>query len=109
MSSHINLQRDIVDERLKADAEALRATYIDDAGFTLRVMDALPARTAILPTPRIAWPLGGAVIAALLAALFSPIGNFVIAATMDILTETPTTRALAMVPVLTPMAGMTIA
>ena len=43
-----NIQRDVIEAALKADAAAAEQfnAYIDDAGFTLRVMDALPA----LPT-----------------------------------------------------------
>ena len=44
MNNHLSLHRDTVDEALKADALEQRMLHIDDDGFTLRVMDALPQK-----------------------------------------------------------------
>ena len=41
-TSQLTLRRDPVDELLKAGARELHDVYIDDAGFTLRVLDAMP-------------------------------------------------------------------
>lgn len=109
MNSPLNLQHDRVDEMLKADAAGLHSTYIDDAGFTLRVMDALPARASTSNRLRYGLPFAGAVTAAALAALFSPVGNFMIDATMDVMTQTPTNSAFALLAVVTAMACVAIA
>ncbi len=101
MNTPLNLQRDAVDELLKADAESARAAYIDDAGFTLRVIDALPRQAQLAHKLRFALPLAGAIIAAVFAALFSPVSNFVIDATMDLATQTFTDHAFALLAVLT--------
>lgn len=87
--------QDPVDELLKADAAALRDDYIDDAGFTLRVMDALPARRAISPMLRFGIPMAFALLAALMTALFAGGGNFMIDAAMDIVTSTMTGTVMA--------------
>lgn len=105
----ISLQRDPVDELLKADAEAMRSAYIDDAGFTLRVMDTLPPRPKAARRLRAALPLLGALIAAVPVALFSPVGNFVIDATMDVLTQTPSNSAYALLALATAMICVAVA
>ena len=105
----INLQRDPVDELLKADAEAMRSAYIDDAGFTLRVMDALPQPSKAARRLRANLPLIGALVAAVPVALFSPVGNFVIDATMDVLTQTPSNSAFALLALVTAMVCGAIA
>ncbi|MBI3715541.1 MAG: hypothetical protein HY255_06070 [Betaproteobacteria bacterium] len=104
MNTPLNLQRDPVDEWIKADAAATRAEYIDDAGFTLRVMDALPAASLRVSRLRFGLPMAGAVLAAVLAGAFSPIGNFMIDAIMDILTNTPSNSAYGLFAIVTAMA-----
>ncbi len=101
LNTPISLQRDSVDELLKADAAAAHAEYIDDAGFTLRVIDALPKQAAYSNKLRFGLPLAGAVIAAVLVALFSPVSNFIIDASMDIMTHTYTDSAFALLAFMT--------
>jgi hypothetical protein len=58
-----------LDDLLAADGAVERATYIDDAGFTARVVESLP-RTAVLPawrTPIVATLWGAAAVALVLA------------------------------------------
>jgi len=103
MNAPLNLQKDPVDEWLKADAAATHADYIDDAGFTLRVMDALPASSFRMNRLRFGLPMAGAALAAVLAGAFSPIGSFMIDATMDILTNTPSNSAYGLFAIVTAM------
>lgn len=58
-----------LDDLLVADGVAERAGYIDDAGFTARVVDALPATVAVPAwrRPFVATLWGSAIIALVLA------------------------------------------
>jgi len=104
MNAPLNLRRDPVDEWIKADAAIIREKYIDDAGFTLRVMDALPASSLRMNRLRFVLPMAGAALAAVLVGAFSPIGSFMIDATMDILTNTPSNSAYGLFAIVTAMA-----
>ena len=106
-TTKLTMIHDPIDDLFKADAQ--QQSHIDDAGFTLRVMDALPAHPAISPLMRYGLPFGMAVVAALIAAVATPAGNFIIDAAMDIVTQTATPNAMAMVVLLAVMAGVGIA
>lgn len=89
--------RDPVDELLKADAAEHRHQYLEDDGFTLRVLDDLPKHARVSAKQRIAIPLAFASIAALFVAFFTGGGNFFIDGMMDIATRSATPSAFAYV------------
>ena len=104
-----NIQRDVIDEALKADAAAAEQfnAYIDDAGFTLRVMDALPAlptstsmRTTLSSTKRFSIIFGLAMIAAIIATVFLSGDNLLIDASMDVATDTITPSVIALITIM---------
>jgi hypothetical protein len=95
----MNMIRDPLDDMLKADAQSHRDQYIDDAGFTLRVMDdllAMPAPTQLSRSMRMGIPFGLALIGALFVTLFTGGKNFFIDVTMDLATETITRDVVAL-------------
>jgi hypothetical protein len=104
----MNIVKDPIDELLKADLAVHREAYIDDAGFTLRVIDALPHRSPVSPAMRLAIPGGFALLAAIFVALFAGGGNFVVDAVMDIATSSMTQSALAFVTVVVLMILVSI-
>jgi hypothetical protein len=91
----VALVHDEIDALLKADASRLRETHIDDGGFTLAIMDHLPARRTLSPWVRNGIPVACAFLAALFAFVFAGAGNFVIDASMDVATASITPAALA--------------
>ncbi len=101
----MNIIKDPIDELLKADAAAQRDRYIDDAGFCLRVIDKLPARSPVSPAMRFVIPFGFSLAAAVFVALFAGGGNFLIDAIMDIATSSMSKSAFAFIAI----AGITIA
>ncbi len=94
-----HLHRDPLDTLLKLAADELRASHIDDDGFTLRVMDNLPPRKKVSATLRFAIPFVTTLLAAVIAVLFTPAGSLVFDAYMDLVTETltPTLISVALV------------
>jgi hypothetical protein len=108
----MNMIRDPLDEMLKADAREHRERYIDDAGFTLRVVDSLPAMpspTRLSQAMRMAIPFGLTLLAALLVALFAGGKNFFIDVTMDLATETITRDVVALALIAFTLFAMVIA
>jgi hypothetical protein len=108
----MNMIRDPLDEMLKADAQLQRDQYIDDAGFTLRVMDdlpAMPAPTRLSRAMRIGIPFGITLIGALFVMLFAGGKNFFIDVTMDLATETITRDVVALVLITVALFAMVIA
>jgi hypothetical protein len=108
----MNMIRDPLDEMLKADAQLHRDQYIDDAGFTLRVIDSLPAMPA--PTRqsramRMGIPFGMTLIGALFVMLFAGGKNFFIDVTMDLATETITRDVVALGLIAVALFAMLIA
>ena len=102
----------LLDDMLKADAKLHRDQHIDDAGFTLRVVDSLPT----LPPPtrlsramRIGIPFGMALIGALFVTLFAGGKNFFIDVTMDLATETITRDVVALVLIAAALFAMVVA
>lgn len=106
---HLSLHRDPLDEMLKADAGAHRDAYIDDGGFTLRVVDALPPRArSMSPAVRFGIPFGLALLAAMMVAFVTGGGSFFIDAAMDLATNTLTAASfgfLVMVGIMFVMAA----
>jgi hypothetical protein len=108
----MNMIRDPLDEMLKADAQLHREQYIDDAGFTLRVIDSLPAMpapTRLSRAMRIGIPFGMTLIGALFVMFFAGGKNFFIDVTMDLATETITRDVVALVLIATALFAMVIA
>jgi len=95
----MNIIKDPVDELLKADATSYRDQHIDDAGFTLRVIDDLPAGSRISPAIRFAVPFGFTLMAAIVVALFAGGDNFMVDAVMDIATSNMSKSAFAFVAI----------
>ena len=90
-NTHLSLHRDPLDEMLKADATEHRDAYIDDGGFTLRVIDALPPRAqGVSPAVRFGIPFGLAALAAIIVTFITGGGSFFIDAAMDLATSTLT-------------------
>ena len=105
----MNIIKDPIDEMLKADAASHRDIYIDDGGFTLRVIDALPARSTVSPLIRFAIPGAFTLLAAMFVALFSGGGNFLVDAVMDIATSSVTPSAIAFTGVVAVMIVVSLA
>ncbi|HEX4858251.1 MAG TPA: hypothetical protein VFV17_04470 [Usitatibacteraceae bacterium] len=105
MKPPVTIVRDAVDEQLKRDAERMRANYIDDAGFTLRVLDALPSAHRLTPAARALIPLACSALAAIGVVLFAGGGNFLIDAVMDIATGSMTRSAIGFIAIATLFAG----
>ena len=105
MSAHLEMIKDPIDELLKADAAA--QPYVDDAGFALRVMDALPPPSRQWKTLRFILPFSFTVISALVVALFAGGGNFLVDAMMDIATSTFTKATFAVAAMLVLAIGIT--
>jgi peptidoglycan/LPS O-acetylase OafA/YrhL len=95
----MNTAHDPLDDLLRRDAAELRADYIDDAGFSARVVDALPARRRGAPVLRIV-PHAFTAAAAIVVLCCSSAGYLVIDAAMDLATETITANALGMLLVI---------
>lgn len=100
---------DPLDELLKLDVHAHREAYIDDAGFTLRVMDAVPARRSVSRAMKLGLPFGFALMAALLVIVFAGGKNFLIDVTMDLATETITRNVVALALIAVALFAMLIA
>lgn len=94
-------QDDALEQWLKADAAKWRDQYIDDDGFTQRVMSNLAARPSMAVSParvsaklRFALTYGLAIVAAIIVTFFAGGANFAIDALMDVATSTMTTTVL---------------
>ncbi len=98
---NLNIHRDFIDEVLKADVAEHRDAYIDDAGFTLRVMDALPVSTSmraqLSSTKRFFIIFGMAMVAAIISTVFLSGDNLLIDASMDVATDTITPSVIALI------------
>ncbi|MBL0125579.1 MAG: DUF5056 domain-containing protein [Betaproteobacteria bacterium] len=105
----MNMIKDPLDEWLKADAMTQRDQYIDDAGFSLRVLDNLPVKSPISPAMRIAIPFGFTMVAAVFVALFAGGGNFMIDAVMDIATSSMTKSAIAFLAIASIAVAVSVA
>lgn len=105
----MNIIKDPVDDLLKADAASHHDLYIDDAGFTLRVIDSLPARSQVSQVMRFAIPFVFTLLAAVFVALFTGGGNFLVDAVMDIATSSMTKSVFAFMAILAIMVAVSAA
>ena len=105
----MNVIKDPIDEMLKADATSSRDQYIDDDGFTLRVIDNLPALSQISTAMRISIPLGFTFLAATFVALFAGGDIFLVDAVMDIATYSMSKNAFAFAAVVCILIGVSVA
>jgi hypothetical protein len=97
---------DLTEQLLHADGQRHRDAYIDDAGFTQRVITALPTKQpTTLPTaqspvtplsPALRWVLtyGMALVATIGVTFFAGGANFMIDAFMDMATSTATSASV---------------
>ena len=94
----MNTPHDPLDEMLRDDTAGLRDTYIDDAGFTARVLNALPAGTAhgrrSLRALRFGVPFAFTLVAAVIVVCCTAGGGLAIDALMDLATQTITANAV---------------
>ena len=107
MSNQLNIVRDPVDQLLKADAAA--QPYIDDAGFTLKVMDALPPHACSSAAMRVAIPLAFTILSAIVVAFFAGGEIFFIDGVMDVATNTITKTSFALLAIVAVMLAIPIA
>lgn len=104
---NMNIVQDPVDALLKADAAM--ADYIDDDGFTLKVVDGLPARARVPAMARFAILFGLTLLAAIIVTFFAGGGNFLVDAMMDMATSTMTKSAFALIGIVGIMLSLPIA
>jgi hypothetical protein len=83
-------QHDPIEKLLRDDARAHRERYIDNAGFSERVTDTLPARARLSRRMRALVPACAALIATVFAFLFAGGLDFAIDVGMDMLTASLT-------------------
>lgn len=108
MNGYVTLHKDALDEMLKADALEQRAQHVDDAGFTLRVMDSLPAKGKLSPALRFAIPFCFTLLASVFAVAFTSVGSYFFDAYMDLVTETMTPTLIGTVVVLFTLYAVSI-
>ena len=96
MNTYLNLHKDVVDDRLKADAQEHRLQHIDDDGFTLAVMDSIPQKKRLSARWKFAIPFGCTLLASIIALTFTSAGSFIFDAYMDLVTETVTPTLIGM-------------
>ena len=104
----MNIIKDPIDELLKSDAASQRDQYIDDADFTMRVINNLPTASRISSAMRFAIPFAFTLLAATFVALFAGGGNFVVEAVMDIATNNMSRSAFAFVVIVGIMTAVSI-
>ena len=90
----MNTPHDPLDEMLRNDTAGLRNTYIDDAGFTARVLDALPKSRRSLRALRFGIPFAFTLVAAIVVVCCTAGGGLAIDAFMDLATQTITANAV---------------
>lgn len=100
---------DPLESLLKDDADAMRDGYIDDAGFTARVVGALPARHHLSRAIHIGVPLAFAMVAATIVMCCTAAGSLAIDAFMDLATETMTANAVGLLLVIAVVIAVSVA
>ena len=105
----MNTPHDPLDDLLKSDAASTRECYIDDAGFTARVIDALPARRRISRRVRLGVPFLFTVVASVVVICCTAGGTLAIDAFMDLATETMTANAVGMLLVIAVVIAVSVA
>ena len=96
----MNIIKDPIDDMLKVDAASNRDAYIDDAGFTMRVIDNLSTGAQVTSSMRFAIPFVFTLLAATFVALFTGAGNFLVDAAMDIATSSMTKSAVTFIAII---------
>ena len=105
----MNIPHDALEVLLKDDAAATRDAYIDDAGFTARVVDALPARGHVSRAIRIGVPFTFAIASTTIVMCCTATGNLVVDAFMDLATETMTANAVGLLLVIAVVIAVSVA
>jgi hypothetical protein len=108
MNTPVQVVNDPVDALLKADAAASREGHIDDAGFTLRVMDQLPHRRGLPGWVRNGVPVSLAAAGAVFAFVFAGGDTFLVDASMDLATGSFTHTALGFCVLATLLIGAAV-
>ena len=94
----MNTPHDPLDAMLRNDAAGLRDIYIDDAGFTQRLLETLPAPAANArrraKAIRFGVPLAFTLVATVVVICCSTGGTLAVDALMDIATQTITANAV---------------
>lgn len=108
MNPHLILHKDALDVMLRIDALAVRSQHVDDDGFTLRLMDSLPAKRRLPPILRFAIPFGFTLLAAIFAVTFTSVGSYFFDAYMDLVTETMTPTLIGTAVVLCTIYAVSI-
>lgn len=96
----MNIPHDSLEVLLKDDAAAARDAYIDDAGFTARVVGALPARRGLSRAIRSGVPFTFAMVSATMVMCCTAAGSLAVDAFMDLATETMTANAVGLLLVI---------
>lgn len=97
----MNIIKDPIDDILKVDAASNRDAYIDDAGFTMRVIDNLSTGAQVTSAKmRFTIPFVFTLLAATFVALFTGAGNFLVDAAMDIATSSMTKSAVTFIAII---------
>lgn len=109
MNTPLTILHDPLDEALKIDAAGYRGHYIDDAGFTLRVMDALPLQAKLSSQKRFAIIFGMSSFAAVIATLFLAGDHLLIDASMDVATNTISPAVVALFTIMMVSTAASIA
>lgn len=102
----MNIIKDPIDDILKVDAASNRDAYIDDAGFTMRVIDNLSTGAQVTSAMRFAIPFVFTLLAATFVALFTGAGNFLVDAAMDIATSSMTKSAVTFIAIIVIMVAV---
>lgn len=105
----MNTTQDPLDALLRNDAAAMRDAYIDDAGFSSRVVDALPATRRLPRVIRRGVPLAFTITAAAGVARFTAGGDLAIDAFMDLATQTITANAIGMLLIIAVVIAVSLA
>lgn len=90
----MNTPHDPLDEMLRNDAAGLRDVYIVDAGFSARVVDALPTSRRGSRALRFGVPFAFTLVAAVVVVCCTAGGSLAIDALMDLATQTITANAV---------------
>ena len=102
----MNTAHDPLENLLKADALAMREGYIDDAGFTKRVVAAMPAHSRLSRAARIGVPLAFTLVASTVVMCCTAAGSLAVDAFMDLATETVTANAVGLLLVTAVVIGV---
>lgn len=105
----MNTPYDSLEVLLRDDAAAAGDAYIDDAGFTARVVGALPARRHVSRAIRIGVPFTFAVVSATIVMCCTAAGSLAVDAFMDLATETMTANAVGLLLIIAVVIAVSVA